>query len=449
MKRSYTVLIFFLSLNWIYSQITLIPDPCFEQNLIWVNVDSDGIINGQVATSDVKDLTELRLGYNCIKDLTGLQDFTSLKVLRFYSDSFNHELTSFDSALTPYLEELTFFYYPKLSNIKVDQARNLVYLSIHGTKISQIDLSQNENLTYLRLIGTEINSINLDQNLLLEEVHIIQGGIDKINVSYNTQLRILALHKLPFGEIDVSNNRELTQLSLSNCQISSLDVSHNPKLDILDVRDNQIKSIDVSQNPKLIQFECFNNQLFSLDVSYNNQLTNLECQDNKISSLNIESNDKLHIFQCSNNELKELFAKNGNNSNLDWFDATGNPELTCLEVDDADMGNEGSGIYEDWQIDPQVTYSNDCQYILGVDDELLSKEIKVFPNPADNSLNIGSENIVIEKIQIYNTLGQLLIETESQSIGVEELQKGLYFIRIYSEKGTAIRRFLKKGSNLN
>ncbi len=345
--------------------MTLIPDPCFEQNLIWAGIDSDEIVNGQVATSDIEEISEMRLGYNCITDLTGLQDFKNLKVLRFFSDIHNHELTSFDAALAPSLEVLTFFEYPKLTELKVDQAPNLVRLEVSGTEISELDLSKNENLTYLILNNNRITSINIEQNILLQEVYINEGLIpdsfNMIDVSNNTQLRVLAFRGLPIKQIDVSNNTELTHISLGNCQISSLDVSKNTKLDILDVRDNQIESIDVSKNPKLIQLECCNNQLKSLDVTFNTELTNLECQDNRISSLNIESNNKLHIFQCYNNELTELYANNGNNSNLEWFDATGNPELVCIEVDDSDMANAGSGVYERWQIDSQVTYSNDCQ----------------------------------------------------------------------------------------
>jgi len=346
-------------------QITVIPDPCFEQSLIWLDIDSDGIINGQVATSDVKNVEELRLGYNCIKDLTGLQDFTSLKILHFQGDVFNHELTSFDTALTPALEVLTFFYYPKLLDLKVDQAKDLVHLSVRGTKISQIDLSQNEKLIYLDLNSNQLSSINIDQNTLLEELYInedtVRNLFDEIDVSNNTKLKILALHELSIKEINVSQNRELTQLTLSNNQISSLDVSKNTKLDILDFRYNQIKSIDVSQNTKLIQLECFNNQLTSLDVSNNTMLTNLECQDNKISSINITTNNKLNIFQCYNNELTRLIAKNGNNLNLKWFDATGNSELDCIEVDNPTFANNRDGTYEGWLTDPQVIFSNDCE----------------------------------------------------------------------------------------
>jgi len=36
------------------AQITLIPDPKFEQFLIDEGIDSDSVINGQVLTSDIE-----------------------------------------------------------------------------------------------------------------------------------------------------------------------------------------------------------------------------------------------------------------------------------------------------------------------------------------------------------------------------------------------------------
>jgi hypothetical protein len=41
------------------AQTVSIPDPYFEQALIARNIDSDGIINGQVLASDVENVIEL------------------------------------------------------------------------------------------------------------------------------------------------------------------------------------------------------------------------------------------------------------------------------------------------------------------------------------------------------------------------------------------------------
>src|SRR6187549_941367 len=63
--------------------ITLIPDPIFEQELIDQGYDTDGSVNGQVLTDDIDDVTDLNFNYFfALEDLTGIQDFSSLKNLQ-------------------------------------------------------------------------------------------------------------------------------------------------------------------------------------------------------------------------------------------------------------------------------------------------------------------------------------------------------------------------------
>jgi hypothetical protein len=64
-----------------FAQITQIPDPVFEQALIDLGIDSDGIINGQVLTSDVETVISLNLNHKGIDDITGIEDFAALEIL--------------------------------------------------------------------------------------------------------------------------------------------------------------------------------------------------------------------------------------------------------------------------------------------------------------------------------------------------------------------------------
>src|SRR5690606_16320875 len=117
--------LFFIAVSYkATSQITYIPDSAFEQALINLDIDSDGIINGQVLTSDVENVTELELVY-LITDLTGIQDFTSLEIL---SLDHNFELTS-------------------------------------------IDLSNNSQLKVLNVSQNSLTELDLSNNILLEELY--------------------------------------------------------------------------------------------------------------------------------------------------------------------------------------------------------------------------------------------------------------------------------------
>ncbi len=64
-----------------FAQVTNIPDQNFEQALVNLGIDSDGIINGQVLNSDIENVTTLNVVNKGIEDLTGIGGFTSLENL--------------------------------------------------------------------------------------------------------------------------------------------------------------------------------------------------------------------------------------------------------------------------------------------------------------------------------------------------------------------------------
>ena len=82
---------------------------------------------------------------------------------------------------------------------------------------------------------------------------------------------------------------------------------------------------------------------------------------------------------------------------------------------------------------------------LCIEDERLDKQIKLFPNPVSNALTIDAENILMKKVEIYSYLGVKIVEidAEFEDIQTGNFANGVYIVKIYSEKGSAIRRFIK------
>ena len=72
--------------------------------------------------------------------------------------------------------------------------------------------------------------------------------------------------------------------------------------------------------------------------------------------------------------------------------------------------------------------------------------IAIYPNPVSDQLNIYSENVVIETVAIYSMNGKKVVEelTETNSIDVSTLSKGIYFIEVSSEYGKTVKKFIKK-----
>lgn len=77
----------FFTISTITAQNTAIPDQTFEQALIDLNIDSDGVVNGQVLTADIENIVELDVSSlsmsDIIWDLTGIQNFIALEILNF------------------------------------------------------------------------------------------------------------------------------------------------------------------------------------------------------------------------------------------------------------------------------------------------------------------------------------------------------------------------------
>ena len=82
---------------------------------------------------------------------------------------------------------------------------------------------------------------------------------------------------------------------------------------------------------------------------------------------------------------------------------------------------------------------------LSISDEILENEITIFPNPAKSQLHIRATSVEIARVEIYSTLGTLVkkISNNKAPINIEEISSGLYLVKIYTEKGIVIKRFLK------
>ncbi len=78
--------------------------------------------------------------------------------------------------------------------------------------------------------------------------------------------------------------------------------------------------------------------------------------------------------------------------------------------------------------------------------DLKFSEITLSPNPTSNLLFIASENLEITSLSIFNLSGQKVMEIKeaTSEIDVSTLQSGIYFLEITSEKGTVIKKFVKK-----
>ena len=69
-------------------------------------------------------------------------------------------------------------------------------------------------------------------------------------------------------------------------------------------------------------------------------------------------------------------------------------------------------------------------------------EVRIFPNPTSQQLNIVTGK-TIQKIEILTIGGQLILSSKSDTVDVSQLSQGVYFIKIHTPTGFAVRKFQK------
>ena len=435
MKTKLLLLGLFLIGFTCYSQNTYVPDDNFEQFLIDSGYDS-GSLDDYVPTANINAITFLEIQFLPIADLTGIEDFTALEILRC-----NYlQITSLDISQNTSLTMLDCID-NELTSLDLSQNTALTYLDCQLNQLTSLDVSQNVLLTNLNCSNNSITSLNLSQNTELTSLSCSFNQLTSLNLSQLSELTFLDCYNNQLTSLDVSQNIELKNLSCYNNQLTNLDVSQNTAILFLYCYNNQLTSLDVGPNNVLSQLNCYDNQLTSLDVSQNSALNYLICYNNQLTSLDLSQNTDLRGLNCESNNLSLLNVKNGNNAAINTFSATGNVNLLCIDVDDVVSATIN------WHnfIDPQTSFSEDCATFLGVDDEILSEGLKIYPNPVSDILSVESK-LALKKIEIYSILGQKVKEINSDfnSISTNQLSNGIFLIKIYSEKGIAVRKLIKQ-----
>ena len=73
----------------------------------------------------------------------------------------------------------------------------------------------------------------------------------------------------------------------------------------------------------------------------------------------------------------------------------------------------------------------------------VESNFNIFPNPSKGIVNISLDNnLQIEKVNVYNQLGQLVKTTKSNIISTLELEKGCYFIQVVTSQGNATKQLI-------
>ncbi len=243
------------------------------------------------------------------------------------------------------------------------------------------------------------------------------------------------------GLIQESEAEVVSGLVVSGFGIQSLQgIEYFPNLEALIADNNDIELVNLMYNEGITWLSLNNNILNSIDVSTLLGLEQLWLDGNMITDIDVIQNDQLQSFRCAQNNLINLLMNNGNNTNIQQFNTSQNPNLSCIQVDDVAF-SEGN---PNWIKDDTSSYSENC--LLGVFEGELNVPVTLFPNPTTGKVYLESQ-IPVEVVEVYTILGKrvMLLEEGALEFDLSTLQAGVYFIKVldFTQK-SVIKKVVKQ-----
>jgi Leucine-rich repeat (LRR) protein len=413
------------------AQILNIPDANFKAALVnnaSINTNMDAEIQTSEAAAFTGGISVSSIG---ITDLTGIEAFTLLTNLNC---SWN-QLTSVNVSANTSLTNLNCSYNQnQLTSLNVSSCVSLTNLNCSGNyNLSSLNVSANTALTNLNCSFNLLTSLDVLANVLLTNLDCRNNSLASLNVSANNALTNLDCRNNSLTSLDVSDNTALTTLYCGDNYLTSLNVSANTALTTLHCYLNQLTSLNVSVNTLTI-LQCGGNTLSSLDLSSCTALNVLHCHVNQLTSLNVSANTALTQCLCSDNQLTSLDVSNGNNNNMVSFGANNNPNLFCIEVDNAAWSNANW-----YNIDATTSFSENCSGA-GISDINESNAPMFYPNPTTGTIYLSEQS----NITLIDLSGKLLLEEKNTNqLDLSALPAGMYFLS-FGENNNQLVKVIKE-----
>ncbi|MBU2938585.1 T9SS type A sorting domain-containing protein [Lacinutrix sp. C3R15] len=420
----------------LHSQTTLIPDSNFEQALISLNIDTNGL-NGNILNTDAIAVTTLFIGNIGVNDLSGIEAFKNLVNLFAY----NNQLISIDLSFNPYLE----------------------ILDLDNNNLSSLNLNVNTDLKSVYLSNNNLNSLDVSNNLQLEYLSCNLNNLNALDLSVNTALKDVRCYDNNLSNIDISTNTNLEYLFIAQNNLTSLDLSANTALKTITCDNNSLNNIDLSNNVNLRYFSCSNNNLSNLNLSTNSSMRYLLCNNNNLTSLAVNNLSDLFLFYTQNNQIQEIDisnnpdlkyvraeynllntidVRNGNNHRINEFVVTNNENLNCVFVD-----NTAASYLNNWEVGSSCNFvadESECQTLTSQD--FLNVDFAMYPNPASSSQVTVNLNTPAATISLYTVRGQFLLkkplEQGNNTLDISRLSTGLYIAAIKTEDTTVTKKLI-------
>ena len=340
--------------------------------------------------------------------------------------------------------------------------------SMTGAKLSSFDGSKLTEAINISVCDAGLADITLPKgSTKLQEMALENNAFKRFDLSDFPELRILALSGNRLNSLDLSPCTKLEVASASDNGLSDI-VINNKKLWALYVDQNSLSTIDLSGCPNIQQFSISNNYLSEIDVEKLSKLKMLVINNNYFSFATLPLHKSSYITYYYHNQypldieqvdgvvdLSDQSMVDGTPTLYYWF--IGMPEVDEEGNLVGDLMTEG----EDYTITDGVTsFNKDFEdamclmvneklpnvyiytYLLDVKagiDAAADAAIKITSTQGSITVSADQEGLPIS-ISNINGIAILNAETQAEGITIDNLQAGIYIVRVGDKTAKVIVR---------
>ncbi|MEQ8581687.1 MAG: MBG domain-containing protein [Marinoscillum sp.] len=303
-------------------------DESFKNHAIFKGYDLND--DAEIQLSEAEAVTgKLTDGYShsSIGGIEAFQNITELDINSTYplftvDLTANHGLVKFYAA-NGYLSSLDLSMNPNLTHIDLDGAR-MTFLDLRNGNNSKITVFEARNIGYI------------DQNLTCVNVDDVDYFYDNFSDMVDEEVFF-----------DTNCEDPLVVIPDANFKSALLSI-------IEDNGDGEVRMSEAEAFEATI--DVSGEDIASLEgIQYFINAIGLAADNNLLTAIDVRRNSALISFSAANNSLTALDVANQNNENFTVFNVTGNPDLTCIKVDDPTYAEAN------WtNVDPGVGFATYC-----------------------------------------------------------------------------------------
>ncbi|WP_461531951.1 T9SS type B sorting domain-containing protein [Sinomicrobium sp.] len=376
---------------------TPVPDSAFEQQLVDLGIDSNGM-NGNILNTDAEAVTELEINRTDITDFSGLEAFVNLEIFNAGTNQFptlplttltalrelhfdrnevlasldlsaNSELTvlvakangmsnvstipTLDLSQNNKLEVLEVYNFENLENFILPNSNTLRDLYIYSDFDIDIDLSSYTNLESLYLgVGLSTINVTIPSQNILKHIRLFGGNMGSLDLSSCTLLETIDLIGTDVTTIQLPPSDQLTEVSISGHRINHpLSFVNCPALTDLEIRSNGGSTpleLNLSNNALLTRLSLDYNLMEQLDITHNPLLEELSANGNQLNNIDLSQNPELETLSLSSNQLTSIDITHNpkledvnlsSNEIAPTIDLSQNPLLTSFNAQDNQLAS--------------------------------------------------------------------------------------------------------------